>query len=318
MDGVFVGIDVSKDRLDGCIRRGSAFHHDNSAAGIAQIVTRLQKQIVILVVVEATGGLEVPLVRALQQAKIAVAVVNPRQIRDFAKASGVLAKTDDLDAEVLAHFAEAIRPEPRPLRDEQTQVLDALVTRRTQLIDMRTMEGNRLRQCPDRQVCKNIEKHLAWLDKHIDVVEQELTEAVRANPDWEARDQLQQSVPGIGPVVSRTLLASLPELGKVTGKKLAALVGLAPFAHDSGRREGKRRIFGGRAEIRAKLYMAALTVSRGRSFLGDFFRRLRARGKEFKVAIVAVARKILMIVNAVVRSGQAFDMDRLPSALIAS
>lgn len=316
MDDCFVGIDVSKDRLDGCIRHRQAFSQDNSAAGIAAIVALLQKQPVTLVVVEATGGLEVPLVRALQRAAIAVAVVNPRQIRDFAKACGVLAKTDALDAEVLAHFAEAIRPQPRPLSDVQTQVLDALVTRRCQLIDMRTMERNRLGQCPDATVRKNIEQHLEWLKKHIDDVDGELDDAVRNNPDWQARDELQQSVPGIGPVVSRTLLASLPELGKLTGKKLAALVGLAPFADDSGQRRGKRRIYGGRAEVRAMLYMAALTASRSRSPLGELFQRLRARGKEFKVAIVAVARKILTIVNAVVRSGQAYDAARLQPATL--
>jgi transposase len=307
MDDVFVGIDVSKDRLDGCLRHRHSFSHANSGAGIAAIVALLQKQPVTLVVVEATGGLEVPLVRALQRAQIQVAVVNPRQIRDFAKATGVLAKTDDLDAEVLAHFADVVRPEPRPLCDEQTQALDALVTRRCQLIDMRTMESNRRQQCPDAEVRQNIDAHLAWLNEHIAAVDKQLHEAVRSNPEWEARDKLQRSVPGIGPVVSRTLLASLPELGQLTGKKLAALVGLAPFANDSGRREGKRHIYGGRAEVRAMLYMAALTASRGQHSLGAMFRRLRERGKEFKVAIVAVARKILTIVNAVVRSGQPYD-----------
>lgn len=316
MDGCFVGIDVSKDRLDGCIRHRQTFSQDNSGPGIAAIVVLLDKQAVTLVVVEATGGLEVPLVRALQKASIPVAVVNPRQARDFAKASGVLAKTDDIDAEVLAHFAEAMRPEPRPLSDEQTQMLDALVTRRCQLIDMRTMESNRLGQCPDAKVRKNIQLHLNWLKKHIDDVETALHEAVHSNPDWQARDRLQQSVPGIGPVVSRTLLASLPELGKLPGKKLAALVGLAPFADDSGRHKGKRRIYGGRAEVRAVLYMGAMTASRSHTPLGDLFRRLRARGKEFKVAIVAVAHKILTIVNAVVRSGQAYNAAHLQAAMM--
>jgi transposase len=316
MDGCFVGIDVSKDRLDGCIRHGQAFSHGNSGPGIAQIVALLRKQPLTLVVVEATGGLEVPLVRALQKALLPVAVVNPRQLRDFAKASGVLAKTDEIDAAVLAHFAQAMRPQPRPLSDEQTQVLDALVTRRCQLIDMRTMEGNRLGQCPDVKVRKNIQLHLLWLKKHIDDVETDLDEAVRSNPDWQARDRLQQSVPGIGPVVSRTLLAGLPELGKLTGKKLAALVGLAPFADDSGRHKGKRRIYGGRAEVRAVLYMGAMTASRSHTPLGDLFRRLRARGKEFKVAIVAVAHKILTIANAVVRSGQAYDAAHLHAAMM--
>ena len=318
MDDVFVGIDVCKDRLDGCLRGGPSFQHDNSPAGVTQVVTLLQQHPVRLVVVEATGGLEVPVVRALQRAGIGVAVVNPRQARDFAKASGVLAKTDAIDAAVLAHFAEAIRPPVRALPDEQTLLLDALVSRRSQLIDMRTMERNRLGQCSDRKVRANIEKHLTWLQKHIDEVDRELGEAVKSNPDWQARDALQQSVPGIGPVVSRTLLASLPELGQLSGKKLAALAGLAPFAHDSGTQRGHRRVFGGRAEVRAKLYMAAMTASRTKSPLGELFRRLRERGKEFKVAVVAVARKLLTIVNAVVRSGAAYEARPRQPAIVVS
>lgn len=307
MDGkLFVGIDVSKHRLDGRIRNAQSFQHENSTAGIAQVVSLLSQQSIALVVVEATGGLEVPVVRALQKASIPVAVINPRQARDFAKATGTLAKTDVIDAEVLAHFAEAIRPTPRPLRNEQTVELDALVTRRCQLIDMRTMERNRLGSCTDDLVRKDIDDHLEWLEQHIDEADRSLDQAVQNDPDWQARDELQQSVPGIGPVVSRTLLASLPELGKVSSKQLTALVGLAPFANDSGEHRGKRRIFGGRADVRCKLYMAAMTVSRSKTALGDFYRRLRAKGKEFKVAIVAVARKLLTYVNAVVRSGQAY------------
>jgi len=307
MDASFVGIDVSKDFLDGAFRNGPSFRHDNSTGGIAQIADLLRAKTVTLVVVEATGGLEVPLVRALQKAQIPVAVANPLRVREFAKATGALAKTDRIDAAVLAHFADAVRPQPRALPDEQTQVLDALVTRRCQLIDMRTMETNRLASSADAKVRANINKHLAWLKRHIDDANRDLAEAVKNNPDWQARDQLQQSVPGIGKVVSHTLLASLPELGKVAGKKLAALVGLAPYAHDSGRHKGKRRIFGGRAEVRAKLYMAALTVTRSKTPLGEFFRRLRAQGKEFKVALIALARKLLTVVNAVVRTGVPYD-----------
>ncbi len=307
MDGCFVGIDVSKQRLDGCLRNGPSFQHDNTSAGIGKVVALLGQHQVALVVVEATGGLEVPLVRALQKAQIPVAVVNPRHARDFAKASGRLAKTDAIDAEVLAHFAEALKPTPRPLSDEQTQALDALVTRRNQLVDMRSMEQTRLAQCTDAKVRKNIQRHLEWLAKYIDDADRDLGEAVRNNPDWQARDELQQSVPGIGKVTSHTLLASLPELGKVSGRKLSALVGLAPFADDSGQHKGKRRIFGGRADVRSKLYMAALTVTRSKNALGDFFRRLRDAGKEFKVALIALARKLLTIANAVVRSGRPYD-----------
>lgn len=308
MDGsCFVGIDVSKQRLDGCLRHQHAFAYDNTTAGIAQVVALLGRQPIALVVVEATGGLEVPLVRALQKAAIPVSVVNPRQARDFAKATGHLAKTDAIDAEVLAHFAEAIRPEPRPLPDEQTQILDALVTRRSQLIDMRTMEQNRLAQCFDSAVRQNIQKHLAWLQQNLADTDRDLAEAIRNNPAWQARDQLQQSIPGIGKVVSQTLLACLPELGALKGRQIAALAGLAPFADDSGQHRGKRHIRGGRAEVRSKLYMAALTVSRSKNALGQFFRRLRAAGKEFKVALVAMARKLLTIANAVVRSGKPYD-----------
>ena len=308
MDGTrFAGIDVSKDSLDGCCRPGVDFHQDNTPGGIARVVALLVEQAVGLVVVEATGGLEVPLVRALHKAAVPVAVVNPRQARDFAKASGRLAKTDQIDAQALAHYAEALRPQPRPLPDEQTQLLDVLVTRRGQLIDMRTMEQNRLAGCPDARVRKGIQQHLDWLARRITETDDDLGQAVRDNPDWQARDQLQQSVPGIGKVVSQTLLASLPELGRLSGRQLSALVGLAPLAHDSGQRQGKRRIFGGRAEVRSKLYMAALGASRSQGPLGAFYRRLRAAGKECKVALVAVARKLLTIVNAVVRSGQPYD-----------
>lgn len=307
MDASFVGIDVCKNSLDGAFRNGPSFRHDNSTPGIAQIVKLLSAQAVTLVVVEATGGLEVPLVRALQKADVPVAVVNPLRAREFAKAVGALAKTDRLDAAVLAHFAEAVRPPARPLPDEQTQVLDALVTRRCQLIDMRTMENNRLASCTDAKVRANLKKHLAWLERHIDDADHDLGEAVKNNPDWQARDQLQRSVPGIGNVVSQALLAGLPELGHVTGKKLAALAGLAPYADDSGKHHGKRRIIGGRAQVRHKLYMAALTVARTKTTLGDFFRRLRAQGKETKVALIALARKLLTLVNAVVRSGVPYD-----------
>lgn len=316
MDGAcFVGIDVSKQTLDGCLRPGATFQHPNTPAGIAQVVALLAAHPVTLVVVEATGGLEVPLARALQRAAIPVAVINPRQARDFAKATGRLAKTDAIDAAALAHFAEALRPEPRPLSDEQTQLLDALVTRRSQLIDMRTMEQNRLANCPDARVRANLQAHLDWLGQHLDDSDRALAEAVRSNPDWQARDRLQQSIPGIGKVVSQTLLASLPELGTLNARQVSALVGLAPFAHDSGQQRGQRRIFGGRAEVRAKLYMAALTASRSTGPLGQFYQRLRAAGKLTKVALVALARKLLTIANAVVRSGQPYDPHHTPLAL---
>jgi transposase len=309
MDGNFVGIDVSKRQLDGRILGAQSFQHPNAPAGIAAIVGLLQSLPVpvTLVVVEATGGLEVPIARALQKAQIPVAVINPRQGRDFAKASGRLAKTDDIDAETLALFGQAIRPRPQPLPDEQTAALDAIVTRRSQLIDMRTMEQNRLQQTADAKVRHNIHKHLEWLNQHIDDVDRELGEAVKNNPAWQARDQLQQSIPGIGKGVSLALLAGLPELGRLASRKLAALVGLAPFARDSGQSKGKRHITGGRSHVRAMLYMGAWTASRSKTALGEFYRRLLAKGKAPKVALIAVARKMLTIANAIVRNAQPYD-----------
>lgn len=304
---VFVGIDVAKDTLDGRVLHGEAFHSTNSTAGIDTIVSLLRKYAVTLVVVEATGGWEVPIVRALQKANVPIAVVNPKRARDFARAAGLLAKTDAIDAAMLADFAAKMRPEPRPLPDERTQALDALVTRRCQLIDMRTMEKNRQSQCADAKVRKNIEKHLAWLERNIKNADDDLNAAVRNDPDWQAQDKLQQSIPGIGPTVSRTLLANLPELGKLSGKKLAALAGLAPHADDSGKHRGKRRIFGGRSAVRAMLYMAALTAGRSPTSLGAFYRRLLDEGKAVKVALVALARKLLTVANAVVRSGRPFE-----------
>jgi transposase len=307
MDGAFVGIDVSKKTLDGCIRQLRRFQFGNDARGIQQLVELLQQQPIALVVFEATGGLEVSAVRALQKANIAVAVVNPRQARDFAKATGVLAKTDRIDAEVLAHFAEAVKPQPRAPYDELTQALDALVTRRCQLIDMRTMETNRLHSCTAAKVRESLQEHIDWLNERLDQTDRELDKAVRDHPQWEARDALQQSLPGIGKIVSRTLLADLPELGKVSGKRISALVGLAPFAHDSGQHRGKRFIYGGRNQVRKMLYMAALTASRSQSVFGEMFRRLRERGKTVKVALTAVARKLLTVANAVVASAVPFD-----------
>jgi transposase len=316
MDACFVGIDVSKAQLDGHVLGQQSFQHPNSPAGIARIVALLQPLAVTLVVVEATGGLEVPIARALQKAQIPVAVINPRQGRDFAKASGRLAKTDRIDAETLALFGQSLRPRPQALPDEQTVALDAIVTRRCQLIDMRTMESNRLQQTADAKVRKNLEEHLEWLNGHIDDVDRELGEAVKNNPAWQVRDELQQSIPGIGAGVSRALLAGLPELGRLGSRQLAALVGLAPFARDSGQHKGKRHIAGGRSQVRAMLYMGAWSASRSKTPLGDFYRRLRAKGKEAKVALIALAHKMLTIANAVVRSGEAYDPARHGANLV--
>jgi transposase len=301
----FVGIDVSKAHLDSALRPGAktAARDPNDLAGIAALVSRLKPLAPTLVVVEATGGLELPLVAALQVAKIPVAAINPRQARDFAKASGRLAKTDRIDAEVLAHFAEAIRPEARPQTSDEVRALDALLSRRQQLLEMRVMESNRPGACSDTTVRAGLERHLAWLEAEVSEADVRLAEAVKASPAWREKDELLQSIPGLGPVSSLTLLAALPELGTLDGGQISALVGLAPFADDSGSRRGGRHVRGGRAAVRRILYLAALSAVRHNPALKAFRDRLSARGKKPKVILTAVARKLLVIANAVVRTG---------------
>jgi transposase len=306
---VFVGIDVSKDRLDIATRAGEAFSEANDPAGHAALVARLRPMGVALVVLEATGGLELPAAAALAAAGIPAAVVNPRQARDFAKAAGRLAKSDALDAAVLAHFAEAIRPQARPLPGAAAMALEALLARRRQLLEMLTMERNRLGGCADRRVRKDLESHVAWLGKRLKAADADLAAAVKASPVWREKDDLLRGIPGIGPVASRTLLACLPELGSVEGGQAAALAGLAPFDDDSGRRRGRRRVAGGRAEVRSVLYMAALSARRHHPALRAFADRLRAAGKPAKVVLTAVARKLVVIANAVLRSGKPWSAE---------
>lgn len=305
---VFVGVDVSKAYLDTATRPGTKPDRDpNDPAGIAALVSRLVPLAPALVVVEATGGLELPLIAALQVAKIPVAAIIPRQARDFAKASGRLAKTDRIDAEALAHFAEAIRPEARPLPSAETRALDALLSRRQQLLGMRVMESNRLGSCPDPMVRAGLERHIAWLESEAADADRLLTEAVKASPAWKERDDLLRSIPGLGPVTSTTLMAALPELGTLDGGKLSALVGLAPYADDSGTRRGGRHVRGGRAVVRRVLFLAALSAVRYNPAMKAFKERLTARGKKGKVILTAVARKLLVIANAVVRTGRPWD-----------
>jgi transposase len=305
---VFVGIDVSKAHLDVAARPGgAAFRVANDPAGHADLVERLRPLSPALAVVEATGGYELAAVAALRAAGIPVAAVNPARARDFAKGTGRLAKTDRIDAEALAHFAEAVRPEPRPAEPAERAALDALLARRRQLIEMRVMESNRLEACADPAVRAGIGRHIAWLVAEEAEADRALGEAVRASPSWRRDDGLLRSIPGIGPVVSRTLLAALPELGAADGGKLAALAGLAPFARDSGPRSGPRSIRGGRAEVRRVLYLAALSASRSEGPLKEFAGRLAARGKRAKVVLVAVARRLLVIANAVLRTGIPWD-----------
>jgi transposase len=304
----FIGIDVSKAHLDVAIRpTGAAFRTPNDPAGLATLVERLTPLGPTLVVVEATGGYELPAVAALQAAGIAVAAINPRQARDFAKGTGRLAKTDRIDAAALAHFAESVRPAPRPAAPAERLALDALLSRRRQLLEMRVMEGHRLATCRDAAVRAGLERHIAWLDAEAADADRRLEEAVRASPAWRQRDELLRSIPGVGPVTSRTLLAALPELGTSDGGRLAALAGLAPYARDSGTMRGPRTIRGGRPEVRRVLYLAALSAARHAGPLKEFADRLRGRGKRAKVVLIAVARKLLTIANAVVRTGRPWD-----------
>ena len=303
----FAGLDVGKDHLDLQIRPdGTAARFANDDAGVAAAVARLAAAGPDRIVVEATGGYEAPVVAALAAAGLPVVVVNPRQARDFARATGRLAKTDRLDAAVLAEFAEAIRPPVRPLPDADAQALAALVARRRQLVEMRTAEQNRLGLAAPG-VARGIRDHIAWLDRQLDRVGRELAAAVEASPVWRAKDDLLQSAPGVGPVVSRTLLAELPELGTVSGRRIAALVGVAPVADDSGRHRGQRSIAGGRAGARSGLYMACLSAVRYNPVLRALYARLRAAGKPAKVALVAAMRKLVVILNAMLRDRRPWD-----------
>lgn len=297
---VFAGIDVSKAQLDIALRPEGRFTVTNDEAGIATVVERLRGAPPIVVVLEATGKLEVPLASALAAAQLPVAVVNPRQVRDFAKASGLLAKTDLLDAQILARFAEVMRPEPRPLADEQTQALAAILARRRQLIEMLTAEKNRLSAAP-KPVRKSLRAHIAWLEREIAHTDTDLAHAIRESPVWREKDDLLRSAPGVGPILATTLLAELPELGALDRKQIAALVGVAPLNRDSGTLRGKRTIWGGRAQVRAVLYMAAVVAARCNPVIRAFYQRLQAAGKAKKVALTACMRKLLTILNAMMK-----------------
>ena len=301
----FVGIDVAKDQLDVADSSGETWSVANHAAGIAKLLQDLPD--VELIVLEATGGYESAAAGALATEGLPVAVVNPRQVRDFARATGELAKTDTIDARVLALFAERIRPEPRPLPDDTQEELIGLVARRRQLVEMLGAESNRLRLTRHGPVQKGIKAHVAWLEKQIKLLDRDLDRLIRQSPLWRAKDDLLQGVPGIGPTTSRTLLAELPELGHLNNKEIAALVGVAPFNRDSGQLRGRRIVWGGRASVRRTLYMATLTATRYNPAIRTFYLRLRSRGKPAKVALTACMRKLLVILNAIVRSNQPWD-----------
>jgi transposase len=310
----FVGIDVAKDHLDVHLHPQSiAFRVANDDGGIDDLVARLVAAGPALIVLEATGGYQNPVVAALGAAELPVAVVNPRQARRFAEGHGRLAKTDVIDAATLALFAAQVRPEARPRPSDEAQQFAALLGRRRQILHRRLAEQQRLGTAAGR-IAKDIRAHIAYLSRQFDRLEADLEASLRASPLWRERDELLQSVPGVGRQVSRVLIAELPELGLTSGRQLAALVGLAAFARDSGRVRGRRRIFGGRAGVRAALYMAALVAVRFNAPLAAFYQRLVERGKAKKLALIAVARRLLGILNALVRSRKPWDEKRLATA----
>lgn len=315
MGEVFIGIDVSKARLDVAVRPdGELFHRDNTLAGIAGLLERLAALGPSLIVLEPTGGYERALVAALATAGLPVVVVNARQVRDFARASGRLAKTDRLDAMVLALFGERMRPEPRALPDEQTRALEQLLTRRRQVLEMLVTERGRLALCSDPGVKTDLQEHIAFLEERLAAIETDLERRVRASPVWRERENLLRSVPGVGPVVAGVLIACLPELGALSGGEVASLAGLAPHNRDSGTLKGQRCVWGGRAEVRSALFMAALTASRHNPLIRATYARLRRKGKAHKVALIACARKLLVVLNAMVRTGTPWQPERYQAA----
>lgn len=310
----YVGLDVSKAELEVAVvpaneRRTFA----NEPAGWQALLAYLQPQPPTLVVLEATGGLELPVAGTLAAAGLAVAVVNPRQVRDFARAGGTLAKTDRLDAQILAEFAQKMQPEPRPLPDAQTQALQGLVTRRQQVVDMLTAEKNRLASAlpPLRP---EIRDHIRYLEGQLAHLNDELQRHLETQAAWRQKDQLLRSVKGVGPVLSVTLVADLPELGQLNRKQIAALVGVAPLNRDSGLHQGRRGIWGGRAQVRAVLYMATLNATRYNHVIRTFYQRLLAAGKKKKVALTACMRKLLVILNAILRTGIPWQADSPPTS----
>jgi transposase len=310
------GIDVSKARLDvAVLPSGETFAVTNDEDGIQTLVEKLlqEKAVPTLVVLEATGGLQRPLVAALFASRIASAVVNPRQSRDFAKAIGRLAKTDRIDALVLARFAEAVRPEPKAPLETEALEFQAIVARRRQLVQMMTAEKNRLGgAATSRKVRSRLEAHIRWLEKELARVDRDLDEAIADSPTFKENETLLRSVPGVGPVLCRTLLAELPELGSLSPRELSALVGVAPINRDSGTLRGRRGVWGGRARVREALYMAALVATRYNPAIKEFYGRLVASGKPKKVALVACMRKLLTILNAMIRERTPW---RFPHAL---
>ena len=298
---IFVGIDVSKAQVDVAVRpTGERWVVSYDDAGVGELVSQMVDLDPALVLMESTGGLELSLVAALAAAALPVVVVNPRQVRDFARATGTLAKTDALDAAILAHFADVVRPSVRPLKDAESQVLNSLAARRNQVMTIMVSEKNRLGTAISA-VRPRIEAHIAWLEQELADLDGGLRQTLRRSPVWREKDDLLRSVPGVGNQLSLTLLAYLPELGTLDRKQIAALVGVAPFNRDSGTLRGKRTVWGGRSRVRAVLYMGALVASRHNPIIRDFYQKLLAAGKPKKVALVACMRKLLVILNAMLK-----------------
>lgn len=314
MEELFVGIDISKKVMDIAVRpTGEFFSLDNNKSGINELVKRLLKLKPALVLLEATGGLELPVAIGLVEAGLPATIINPRQVRDFAKSTGKLAKTDSLDAKVIAHFADAVRPEIRPLKDSQTQELSDLVTRRNQLVEMLVSEKNRL-SCAVKTSAKSLRDHIRWLEKRVKEIDSQIGRMMKDNAQWKKKNVILRSTPGVGPLLSAALLGYLPELGTIDRKEIAVLAGLAPFNRDSGGRRGKRSIWGGRRRVRKILYMATLTATRCNPVIKDFYQRLTNAGKGHKVAITACMRKLLVILNAMVKNKIKWENRRLETA----
>ncbi len=312
MEKDFVGIDVSKGTLDAAsYSTNNKWHFTNNETGIDQLVAALKELPVALVVMESTGGYETAIAYALNRVGIPCAVVNPREARDFARATKKLAKTDSIDAYVLAHFAAVITPEPRPLSDEQTQELGAILARRRQITEMITAEKNRMHTA-QRGVRGSIQSHIDYLENELDQLNSTLNGRIEESPVQREKYRLLQSVPGVGPNLSATLLIELPELGSLNRRQIAALVGVAPINHDSGLKRGRRSIWGGRPQVRTALYMAALVATRFNPVISEFYVRLCAMGKAKKVALVACMRKLLTIMNSMLK----YHMPWLPAQLV--
>jgi len=299
----FVGIDISKEELVVAVRPTAELQSfPNTEEGLAALVRHLQPLQAHTIVLEATGGFARAAVNTMALAALPVVVVNPRQIRDFARSVGLLAKTDAIDARIIARFAEAVRPERRPLKDLETQQLEDLNNRRRQIVEMISAEKNRYAMATEKRVRRDIQVHIRWMEKRLEDINDDINDLIQKSPIRRQKEKILTSVLGVGPVVTTTLLCGLPELGTLSARKLSALVGVAPFNRDSGKSRGKRSCWGGRAHVRAALYMAALTASRCNPVIREFYLRLRLAGKPAKVALVACMRKLLVILNAMVKN----------------